>query len=162
MSSAPVYPRLEPGAFTCPACGARTSDPQSIATGRCGICGQYTGLCQVGRDPLLAPPPGTPAPPGWDRPCPEIGTAWWHLRRPGGKGPGWDAAHLLLCPPHNSEALYLPWVTGIPVHLGDGALIVAGLTAAAKALEAGGYTRTAAAVAAQASLLVSASHAEGR
>jgi hypothetical protein len=159
MSSALVYPRLEPGVFTCP-CGARTTDPVSICSGLCGICRRYTGLCQVGREPLLLPPDGIPVPDSWKRECPALGTYWWHIKVPGGPGPGWKAIHPLLCSPHHREALHLPWIDGIPIAPLDEAEVADGLGIAAAALAAAGYPDTAAAVTARAGLLVSALSSE--
>src|SRR5215471_11874716 len=97
----PVYPRREPGAFTCPKCGASTNDPVSICAGWCGICGEYTGLCQAGR--TLTPPEGVHVP-GWETPCPALGIHWWCTGVPGSHGPAVKAAHPLLCGPHSAEA----------------------------------------------------------
>lgn len=40
--------------FSCPGCGATTSDWELIRIGCCGTCLQPTGLCSVGRDISLS------------------------------------------------------------------------------------------------------------
>ena len=46
----------EPGKadFSCPGCGATTTDPYLIRIGCCGTCLRPTGLCPVGRDISLS------------------------------------------------------------------------------------------------------------
>ena len=110
-----VYPRAEPGTFTCP-CGARFSDPVSIRDGICRVCGEPTGLCQAGRTLI---PPRHVAATRWETPCPDLGTVWWCVKVPGGRGPGWKAIHPLLCEAHSGQGIYEHWIDGIPLDHGE-------------------------------------------